>query len=58
MTAFMLGLILLLALSGYTSIAIVLQVFVMSMMILWALTDFCPSIFILKKFFPSCEWEK
>jgi len=58
MTAFMLGLILLLALTGYVGVAVALQVFVISMMILWALSDFCPSIWVLKKFLPPCEWEK
>ena len=58
MTAFMLGLILLLALTGYVGVAVALQVFVISMMILWALSDFCPSIWMLKKLLPPCEWEK
>ena len=58
MTAFMLGLILLLALTGYVGVAVALQVFVIGMMILWALSDFCPSIWVLKKLLPPCEWEK
>ncbi|MFP4487104.1 MAG: YgaP-like transmembrane domain [Campylobacterales bacterium] len=28
--------------------------FVVVMMLIWAFTDFCPSIWILKKFLPSC----
>lgn len=39
-------------------IAISLQAFVIVMMLSWAITNFCPSIWIFKKIFPPCEWEK
>ncbi len=39
-------------------IAVVLQTLVIIMLIIWAFTDFCPSIWFLKKIFPPCEWEK
>jgi hypothetical protein len=38
-------------------IAQVLLVFVGVMMTIWAAFDFCPSIFMLKKFLPSCYCE-
>lgn len=39
-------------------IAVILQSFVIFMILLWAFTNFCPSIWLLKKVFPLCEWEK
>jgi hypothetical protein len=38
-------------------VAQILLVFVGVMMTIWATFDFCPSIFILKKFLPSCYCE-
>ncbi|WP_072679578.1 phosphoribosylaminoimidazole synthetase [Arcobacter sp. LA11] len=34
---------------------IVLQVFVISMVLIWAFTDFCPSLWAFKKMFGACE---
>ncbi len=39
-------------------IAVVLQIFVIIMMIVWAITNFCPSSWMLNKIFPPCDWEK
>ncbi len=39
-------------------IAVVLQVFVILMMLIWALTNFCPSNWAMSKIFPPCAWEK
>jgi len=39
-------------------IATGLQVFVIVMLIVWAITNFCPSIWFFKKILPPCEWEK
>ena len=39
-------------------IATGLQTFVIVMLIIWAFTNFCPSIWFLSKFLPPCEWEK
>ena len=58
MTAFMLGLVLALYFLGYTSVALGLQIFIIAMLILWGVTNFCPSIWVLKKIFPPCEWDK
>jgi len=58
MTAIVLGLVLSLVLTGNVNLAIGLQVFVIIMMIIWAVTNFCPSIWVLKKILPPCEWEK
>lgn len=40
------------------TIAVVLQVFVIIMMLIWSMTNFCPSTWFLKKIFPPCEWDK
>lgn len=58
MTAIVLGLILILGLTGNVNLAIGLQIFVIIMLGIWAITNFCPSIWILKKILPPCEWEK
>jgi uncharacterized membrane protein YdbT with pleckstrin-like domain len=39
-------------------IAVILQIFVIFMLLLWAFTNFCPSIWFLKKIFPPCDWKK
>jgi len=63
MTAIMLGIILwlfALGLNGDKAMfqtAVVLQTFVILMLIIWAFTNFCPSIWFLKKIFPPCDWE-
>lgn len=57
MMALVLALIIALAFSGFTKIAVVLQVFVLVMLLIWAVTNFCPSIWILQKVVPPCEWE-
>ena len=40
------------------NIAVILQSFVIIMMLVWGITNFCPSMWFLKKIFPPCEWEK
>ncbi len=39
-------------------IAVGLQTFMIVMMIIWAITNFCPSIWVFDKIFPPCDWEK
>lgn len=39
-------------------IGFVLQIFVIIMILVWAVTDFCPSIWFLKKIFGSCWQDK
>jgi len=34
---------------------IILQVFVISMVLIWAFTDFCPSLWAFEKMFGACE---
>lgn len=51
---------LILILSGYLMsifcvAGLILQGFVVVMLIIWALTDFCPAIKILSKFLPNCS---
>jgi hypothetical protein len=58
MMAIMLGIVLMLAGSGMLQAAFVLQVFIMIMIIVWALTNFCPSIWFLQKVLGDCDFEK
>lgn len=39
-------------------IGVVLQLFVITMIIVWAATDFCPSIWTFSKIFGNCKSEK
>jgi len=57
MTSIVLGLVLFLGMTDNVTLAIALQVFVIIMMIIWAITNFCPSIWVLKKLLPSCSWD-
>jgi hypothetical protein len=58
MTSIVLSLVILLYFTGFATIALWLQVFVIVMMTIWAITNFCPSIWVLKKLFPPCAWDK
>ena len=44
--------------SFHFQVAVVLQIFVIIMMLVWAFTNFCPSTWLMKKIFPPCDWEK
>ncbi len=55
LTAIMLSLILYFFISGNIIVAAVLQVFVILIMLVWATTNFCPLMWIMKKFFSSCN---
>ncbi len=57
MTAIVLGLVILFYFMGFTTLALVLQVFVIVMLLIWAMTNFCPSIWLLKKLLPPCSWD-
>jgi uncharacterized membrane-anchored protein len=39
-------------------IAVVLQIFMIIMMLIWAITNFCPTSWMLDKIFPPCDWER
>ncbi|MGD9969969.1 MAG: phosphoribosylaminoimidazole synthetase [Sulfuricurvum sp.] len=41
--------------TGQTQFGVILQTFVIIMVIVWAFTDFCPSLWFFKKVFGSCE---
>ncbi len=58
LTSIMLTLILILGVKGYTTAFVILQAFVIVMMLIWAFTNFCPSIWFFKKILPPCKWEK
>ncbi len=58
MTAVVLGLILYFFTTNDFAIAITLQGFVIIMMLIWAVTNFCPSIWVLKKIVPPCSWDR
>jgi hypothetical protein len=57
MTAIVLGLVILFYFMGFMTTALVLQVFVIVMLLIWAMTNFCPSIWLLKKLLPPCSWD-
>lgn len=38
---------------GINGWALAIQLFVIGMIVVWAFTDFCPSLWVLKKFLPS-----
>ncbi|MEA1916990.1 MAG: phosphoribosylaminoimidazole synthetase [Campylobacterota bacterium] len=40
---------------GEMMIAMILQTFVILMVVVWALTDFCPSLWFFGKVFGKCE---
>lgn len=63
LTAIVLGITLLFFVLGVSGdktmfqIAVVLQLFVIFMLLVWAFTNFCPSIWFFKKIFPPCRWK-
>jgi len=57
MIAIVLGLVILFYFMGFMTVALVLQVFVIVMLLIWAMTNFCPSIWLLKKLLPPCSWD-
>jgi hypothetical protein len=44
--------------SFHFQVAVVLQIFVIIMMLIWAITNFCPSTWLMNKIFPPCDWGK
>ncbi len=62
MQRFLMGIVLtvcmVLFVQGMTQIAVVLQTFVILMVVVWAFTDFCPSLWAFKKMFGSCYDKK
>ncbi|TDA68502.1 phosphoribosylaminoimidazole synthetase [Sulfuricurvum sp. IAE1] len=41
--------------NGQLQWAVIIQSFVILMVLVWALTDFCPSIWMFRKIFGSCD---
>jgi hypothetical protein len=39
-------------------IGIVLQGFIVVMILIWAITNFCPSVWMFEKIFGKCNWDK
>ncbi|MEA3490327.1 MAG: DUF2892 domain-containing protein [Campylobacterota bacterium] len=56
--AIMLGFVMMLAGLQMFKLAFLLQLFIMIMLLVWAFTNFCPSIYILKKVLPPCHFDK
>jgi len=54
MTAGMILFIMFLLTQGSATIALGLLAFIAVMMVIWGAFDFCPSIWMLSKFLPSC----
>jgi hypothetical protein len=57
MSVGMLMLILFLFTQGSQTIALALIVFMATMTAIWGAFDFCPSIWVMKKFLPPCYCE-
>ena len=58
LTAIMLGFVMMAAGMGMVKVAFLLQLFIMIMLLVWAFTDFCPSIYMLSKILPPCNFDK
>ena len=64
LTAVMLGIALMFMAQGARGdalsmkIGVLLQAFIILMMLVWAFTNFCPSLWFFKKVFGPCDWEK
>lgn len=56
--AIVLGFIAYLMYSGETLVAMVLQSFVIVMLLIFAFTNFCPSLWFFDKVFGKCNWNK
>ena len=60
LTAIMLGIALMFLAQGaagntlYLQIGVALQTFIIVMILIWAFTNFCPSIWFFKKILPPC----
>jgi len=56
--AIILGLVMGMAGVGMVKLAFLSQLFVMIMLLIWAFSDFCPSLYLLKKIIPPCYENK
>jgi len=52
--AILLGFVMMFAGIQMIKLAFLLQLFIMIMLLIWAFTDFCPSLYALKKVLPPC----
>lgn len=43
---------------GETGYGVILQTFIIAMVLLWAFTDFCPSLWIFEKLFGACKTQE
>jgi len=53
--AIVLTVIMVLFATGQMQLAVILQTLVIVMIVVWAFTDFCPSLWVFKKIFGPCE---
>jgi len=64
LTAVMLGIALMFLTQGaagnalYLKIGVALQAFIIIMMLIWAFTNFCPSLWFFNRVFGPCNWDK
>jgi len=64
LTAIMLGIALMFLAQGaagnalYLQIGVALQVFIIIMILIWAFTNFCPSLWFFNRVFGPCNWNK
>ncbi len=54
--AVVIGVVIVLFNSGYMLFGNILGGFVILMILAWAFSNFCPSIWIFEKFFGKCNW--
>ncbi len=53
--AIMVSICMVLFVTGATQIAVVLQTFIVIMLLVWAFTDFCPSLWMFSKTLKPCD---
>jgi hypothetical protein len=39
-------------------VGVILQGFIVVMILIWAVTNFCPSVWMFEKIFGKCNWDK
>ncbi len=56
--ACVLGIALMLWATGNVQAFVIIQTFVIIMLLIWAFTNFCPSLWVFKKGLPPCKWDE
>ena len=56
--AVMLGLSMYLFITGQIQFGVLLQTFIIIMILIFAFTNFCPSLWFFNKIFGECDWKR